>query len=431
LYLRVRPTGIHWIYRYSDQGKRFKVPIGKYPEMGLAAARQKARACASDRFNGKDPLLMRQRERAVQAVAIASDFATVAKVWHTQASKDRRWSATYTERMWRILEINILPWLGKVEIQDIQPVELVRCLHRVKDRGTLETAQRLREVVQQVFSFAVDLGLLSAAQNFVTARTGALPPPRAKHHAAILDPTRLGELLRNIDGYNGHFTVRCALQLAPLLFQRPGQLRFMHWEELNFEQALWTCPAAKMKIREWKKHDPSTPPHIVPLPEQALRILGELYQLTGPSGPVFKSVAKRSEGTRYLSENTLNAALRNLGYDTQSEVTAHGFRATARTLIREELKFPVETIERHLAHTSKEKLGEAYDRARLIAERRVMAQAWADYLDRLKRTPDVSTRPKAPLGAPLISDVNRGEADHLTAKRMTPPQPLQRQEWRD
>jgi integrase len=307
----------------------------------------------------------------------------MARAWHAQAKKDRQWSDSYAEKVVRHLELHIFPWLGALTMENIKPTELVRCLHRIKDRGNLETAQRVREAVQHVFQYSVDVGALEPAKNFVNSRTGGLPSPRARHYAAITDPQKLGQLLRDIRAYNGNVITRAALQLSPMLFQRPGQLRLAHWEDIDLERTLWRCPPEKMKIREWKKRDIRTPAHLVPLPSQAVNILRDLLPLTGPSGPIFRSMAKRSEKTRYMSDNTINSALRTLGYDTREEITGHGFRATARTLIRELLGWDREIIERHLAHVSDEELGGSYDRATFLEQRRTMVQLWADLLDDL------------------------------------------------
>lgn len=249
--------------------------------------------------------------------------------------------------------------------------------------GNLETAQRVREAVQHVFQYAVDVGALEPAKNFVNSRTGGLPSPRARHYAAITDPQKLGQLLRDMNAYNGNVITRAALQLSPLLFQRPGQLRLAHWENIDLERSLWRCPPEKMKLREWKKRDIRTPAHLVPLPTQAVAILRDIFPLTGPAGPIFRSMAKCSEATRYMSDNTVNSALRTLGYDTKEQITGHGFRATARTLIRELLGWDREVIERHLAHVSDEELGGSYDRTTHFEQRRRMIQAWADLLDDL------------------------------------------------
>lgn len=383
LYLRVRPNGKVWVYRYTQSGKPAKLSFGPYPTVSLAAARKKARAEAENRASGIDPRDARRDQEERERVARLNTFERTARAWHAQAQKDRHWSASYAEKVMRHLELHVFPWIGSLAMDAIKPTELVRCLHRIRDRGNLETAQRVREVVLHVFQYAVDIGALDPAKNFVNSRTGGLPPPRGRHYAAITDPAKLAQLLRDIRAYNGHVITRAALQLSPLLFQRPGQLRLADWEDVDFERTLWRCPPEKMKMREWMKRDLRTPAHLVPLPTQAVEILRDIYPLTGPTGPIFRSMAKHSEATRYMSDNTINSALRTLGYDTKEEITGHGFRATARTLIRELLGWDKEVIERHLAHVSDEELGGSYDRATHLTQRLGMIQVWADLLDDL------------------------------------------------
>ena len=385
LYLRVRPTAKVWVYRYKQLGKEAKLSLGHYPLVSLVTARKKARAEAERRAGGVDPREARRAEDERERVARLNTFELLARAWHGQAKKDRQWSAGYAEKVIRHLELHIFPWIGHLPVEAIKPTEVVRCLHRIKERGNLETAQRVREAVQHVYQYSVDTGTLEPARNFVNARTAGLPPPRSRHYAAITDPKQLGQLLRDIQAYTGHVLTRAALQLAPMLFQRPGQLRLAHWEDINFEHEIWRCPPEKMKMREWQKRDPRTPTHLVPLPRQAVEILQDILPLTGPSGPIFRSMAKRSETTRYMSDNTINSALRTLGYDTKEQITGHGFRATARTMIREYLGWDRDVIERHLAHVSDEELGGSYDRATFLAQRREMVQLWADFLDELAK----------------------------------------------
>jgi integrase len=379
----VRPTGKVWVYRYKQLGKEAKLSLGHYPVVSLAGARKKARGEAERRAEGIDPREARRVAEERERVSRLNTFELTARAWHAQAKKDREWSDGYAEKVMRHLELHIFPWLGALAMGTIAPTEVVRCLHRIKERGHLETAQRVREAVQHVFQYSVDVGTLDPARNFVNNRTGGLPAPRARHYAAITEPEKLGQLLRDIRAYGGNVITRAALQLSPLLFQRPGQLRFAHWEDVDLDRALWRCPPEKMKLREWKKRDSRTPAHFVPLPTQAVGILRDLLPLTGPAGPIFRSMAKRSEKTRYMSDNTVNSALRTLGYDTKEQITGHGFRATARTLIRELLGWDREVIERHLAHVSDEELGASYDRTTHFEQRHRMIQVWADLLDDL------------------------------------------------
>jgi integrase len=384
LYLRVRATGKAWVYRYTKDGKAVKLGMGPYPEVTLAQARAKAYEANSQRANGLDPKEVRVWQEEQAHIARLHTFELLARAWHTSAKKDREWSEDYAQKVIRHLEIHIFPWVGHKPIETILPTEIVQCLYRPKDRGNLETAQRVREAVQHVYQYAVDVGALEPVKNFVNKNTGGLPPPRSRHFAAITEPAKLGQLLRDIRNYHGHFITRSALRLAPMMFQRPGQIRLADWEDIDFDVELWRCPPEKMKMREWQKRDSRTPAHIVPLPRQALEIRRELYPLTGPTGPVFRSMSRRSERSRYISDNTINVALRTMGYDTQEEITGHGFRATARTMIREHLGWDSDVIERHLAHASDEELGSSYDRAAFIAQRKAMVQQWADFLDELE-----------------------------------------------
>jgi integrase len=384
LYLRIRNNGKSWLYRYQIDGKPAKLGLGTYPAVSLAGARQLARDAGESRAKGINPQEARRIEAEQLRITKLNTFERMARAWHAQSWKDRQWSAGYAGKVIRHLELHIFPWVGALAVDDIKPTEIVRCLHRIKERGNLETAQRVREAVQHVYQYAVDSGTLEPAKNFVNGRTGGLPAPRSRHYAAITDPTQLGQLLRDIRAYNGNIITRAALQLAPMLFQRPGQLRLAHWEDINLEEKLWRCPPEKMKLREWQKRDQRTPAHLVPLPTQAIKILMDIHALTGPQGPIFRSMAKRSESTRYMSDNTLNSALRTLGYDTKEQITGHGFRATARTMIREYLGWDKEVIERHLAHISDEELGSSYDRTTFLSQRREMVQLWADWLDTIE-----------------------------------------------
>jgi len=384
LYLRVRTASKSWLYRYKSNNKQIKLGLGAYPFVTLAMARDLAKEANTLRAQGIDPLESRRAQQEQDQLAKLNTFEPVARAWLKSASKDREWSEGYKEKVTRHLEIHVLPWVGSKAMESIRPTEIVRCLHRVKDRRNLEMAQRVREAVQHVYQYAVDTGVLEPTQNFVNKNTGGLPTPRSRHYAAITDPQLLGQLLRDIRSYHGNFITIAALRLAPLVFQRPGQIRLAHWEDIDLKRKLWRCPPENMKMREWQKRDTRTPAHIVPLSRQARRILEDLLPITGPTGPVFRNMARRSDKSRYISNNTINSGLRTLGYDTQEQITGHGFRATARTMIREYLGWDPEVIERHLAHVSKEEQGGSYDRATFLAQRKEMVQQWADFLDELE-----------------------------------------------
>jgi integrase len=390
LYLRVHPSGgKSWQFNYTSvEGKRVKLTLGPYPEISLAAARERAAAQRQHLATGKDP---RVRKLEVRQEAVRQALATlenVAREWHAHATELHEWSESYSQKILRQLELHAFPRLGRHPIGTLNQMDVLQCLEAVSLTGTRETAIRLRESVQRIYARAVTVGVLEPGRNFMAKGVADLKlrTPRVKHYATMLDPEKIGQLLRDIRGYKGHFTVCCALRVMPYVFQRPGQIRMMEWEQLDLDAGIWTCPPHIMKLREIHKFDNQTPPHIVPLPRQVVEILNQMHAITGPFGPVFKSVSRRrgKDGfSRYISDNTMNSALRALGYDTQQDITGHGFRAMARTLIREKLGWDKELIEKHLAHVSDEELGDTYDRTRFIEQRHAMAQAWADYLDQL------------------------------------------------
>lgn len=238
LYLRVRSTRKVWVYRYKLDGREVKLGLGRYPVVSLAAARQRARALAEKRASGVDPKEERRATHEHERVQRLNTFESVARAWHTQAPKDRQWSSDYAGKVIRALEVHVFPWVGRHPMASVVPTEIVRCLHRIRDRGHFETAQRVRGYMQEVYQYAVDIALIEPAQNFVNSRTGGLPAPRVRHYPAITDLRQLGQLIRDIRGYKGHVLTRAALQLMPLAFQRPGQFRFAHWEDLMLNDAI-------------------------------------------------------------------------------------------------------------------------------------------------------------------------------------------------
>jgi integrase len=267
------------------------------------------------------------------------------------------------------LERDLFPWIGKRPIAEIKPTELLSAVRRVESRGALESAHRIRTICGQVFRYAVATG--RAERDISVDLKGALPQPQEKHRAAITEPVEVGKLLRSIDDYSGSFVVKCALRIAPLVFVRPGELRHMEWTELDFENAQWNIPAGKMKMKE---------PHLVPLSKQAIEILKELQSLTGTSRYCFPSGRSFD---RALSDNAILSALRRMGYE-KSEMSGHGFRAMARTILDEVLQIRPDFIEHQLAHAVRDPNGRAYNRTAHLVERRKMMQSWADYLDGLK-----------------------------------------------
>ncbi len=264
---------------------------------------------------------------------------------------------------------DLFPWLGARPIKELKAPDLLATLQRIESRGTLETAHRVRGLLGQIFRYAVATG--RAERDPAADLRGALPQPNEKHHAAIIDPKEVAPLLRALDGYQGHFVVKCAKRLAPLLFVRPGELRHAEWAEIDLDESVWNIPASKMKMKE---------PHLVPLSNQAVEILRELQPLTGTSRYVFPSARSF---TRPMSNNAILAALRYMGYDKDT-MTGHGFRAMARTILDEILQVRPDFIEHQLAHAVRDPNGRAYNRTAHLEERRKMMQTWADYLDGLK-----------------------------------------------
>jgi len=373
LYLLIVPAGGKWWrldYRFA--GKRKTLSMGTYPEVSLKEARDKRDDARKQLAQGIDPGETRKAMKAAQS-AEADTFEVVAREWHTKFSPT--WTPEHGERIIRRFERDIFPWMGKRPIREITAPELLAALRRIESRGALDTAHRAHQNCGQVFRYAVATG--RADRDPSGDLRGALPPVRDKHHASITDPKGIGELLRAIDDYRGSFVTQCAMRLAPLVFVRPGELRSAEWSEFDFDKAEWRIPGEKMKMRD---------PHIVPLSTQAAAILLELQPLTGRGRYVFPS-ARTPNGDRCMSENAVLAALRRLGY-TKDEMTGHGFRSMASTLLNEQ-GWHRDAIERQLAHTERNAVRAAYNYAEHLPERRKMMQAWADYLDGLKRSADV------------------------------------------
>lgn len=379
LYLEVMPGGAkYWRLKYRHGGKEKRLAIGVYPEVGLKEARDKRDAARRLLREGVDPSVAKRAARIAQAGA--DSFEALAREWMAQTAGKR--VQTTNSTILARLEADLFPWLGKRPVNEIKAPELLAALRRVEARGSLIIAKRLRQLAGQVFRYAVATG--RAERDPSGDLRGALKSPGAeRHHAALTTPAEVGALMRAIDGYQGQFVTRCALALSPLLFVRPGELRAAEWPEFDLEAGEWRIPAAKMKMRQ---------AHIVPLSTQAIALLRDLMPLTGqgvagrPDAPRYLFPGARAR-TRPMSNNTVNAALRRIGYGGD-QMTAHGFRATARTLLAEQGWLP-DAIERQLAHKASGPLGAAYDRAQYLAERRRMMQAWANYLDTLKRGAEV------------------------------------------
>ncbi|WP_243311515.1 tyrosine-type recombinase/integrase [Fundidesulfovibrio agrisoli] len=366
LVLEVRPNGGKWWrLRYRFEGKEKMLSLGVYPDVALKEARERRDEARKLLANGVDPSQARKDGKALEAEQ-ADTFEAVAREWHA------RIASSWTERTAKTnisrLELDVFPFLGRRQIKEISASELLAVLRRVESRGAEETARRLRTLCGQVFRYAVATG--RCERDPASDLRGALSKGKPKNFASITDPREVAALLRAIDGYSGTPETQAALKLAPLTFVRPGELRRAEWSEFDLEAAEWRIPAEKMKMRE---------AHIVPLSKQAVAILRELQPLTGRGRYCFPSGRTQD---RPMSENTINAALRRLGY-SKEEMTGHGFRAMASTLLHEQ-GWPSDVIERQLAHAERNKVKAAYNRAGHLPERRKMMQAWAEFLAVLK-----------------------------------------------
>lgn len=380
LYLEVSPSGSkRWFQKIYRDGKETRLAHGSYPSVGLTMARRARDAAKLQKAEGVDPIQARKVKK-LKAVNPAGDtFKVVALEWFEK--QESQWSQAHAVRSKRQLERDLFPWLGARRLCEIEPVELLATLRKVEDRGALETANRELDLSGQVWRYGVATGRVS--RDITADLKGALQPYRGKHFAAITDPVRLGELLRAIKGYKGGPIVRAALQLAPILFQRPGELRGATWAEIDLGAALWTIPAIRMKRSKDGKENGH--PHLVPLSAQAVRILEALKPYTESTGLVFPGERQRD---KCISENSVRTALIAMGYTSDTH-TWHGFRATARTLLAERLEFDPLLIEAQLAHSVKDANGRAYNRTTYLKQRQDMMQRWADYLERLSAGADV------------------------------------------
>ena len=376
LYLLVKAggkkTGKYWRMNYRFHGKQRTLALGVYPAVTLSKARQKRDKARELLADGIDPSEAKRMDRRAQEDAAANTFEAVGRLWLSKTAKIRAEITQDKVTSW--LEKDLFPFLGKRPISNIGPKDVLDVVRKVEKRGAIDTAHRIKQLCGQVFRFAV---VSELAERDVTADLReALAAKEKKHHPAITDPKLVGELMRSIHAYTGHPSTVAALKLCPLVFVRPGELRKAEWAEFDLDAAEWRIPGAKMKERN---------AHIVPLSAQALEILRGLYTITGHGTYVFPSLRT---GERPMSENTVNAALRGMGYSKEVH-TAHGFRATARTIMDEVLGERVDLIEHQLAHAVKDANGRAYNRTAHLPARREMMQRWADYLDKLRVGADV------------------------------------------
>lgn len=371
LFLLVQPSGGKlWRFKYRIHGKEGKLAIGTYPSVGLADARRKRDEARDLVAAGKDPSIEKRRAKAHARYQAGVTFTAVAAEFCEKRRKDgdRAWApatATRSEYLLSLLKGSI----GNMAVTDIEPIDILSAVRRIERQGKLESARRTLQLASSVFRYAVATARLKSDPT--RDLRGALLTPTVTHYGAIIEPTQVGKLLRAIDGYDGQPLTKLAMQLAPHVFVRPGELRHAEWNEFDFDGALWTIPAQKTKMRK---------DHRVPLSTQVLAILVEALGLTGPDGYVFPSIRARS---RPMSDNTINAGLRRLGYATD-EMTAHGFRAMASTLLNESGKWHPDAIERALAHGDGDKVRAAYHRGAHWNERVEMAQWWSNHLDELR-----------------------------------------------
>ena len=367
LYVEVRPNGSKlWRWKYRQLGKEKLLAFGVYPDVSLAQARSRRDDARRQHADGGDPGEQRKLAK-LRGESSTTTFQAVADDWLEKIASKKA-EATRKAAGDRLRRL-VYPHIGSVEIAALRPADVIAVLNMIAERGTVETAHRVRQVVGQVIRYAIAHDITE--RDITSAIRGAIAPTTVKHMAAITTPSEVGPLLRAMDNYHASVIVQCALRLAPLTFVRPGELRHAEWSEFDLGAAEWSIPAAKMKMRS---------PHLVPLSRQALAVVTELKKHTGDGRYLFPSFLT---GTRPMSNNTINSALRRMGFDRDT-ITGHGFRAMARTLLDEQLGVGQHIIEHQLAHAVKDANGRAYNRTSHLPERRKMMQTWADYLDELK-----------------------------------------------
>lgn len=380
MYLQVSPAGSRrWFLKYRIGGVEKQLALGSYPDVSLTAARKARDAAKLQKSEGRDPLKVRQVEKLKASRTTDDTFRAIALEWYEKQAP--QWSGHHSTRVHRQLERDLFPWIGARPIAEIHPMELLAALHKIEERGALETADRVLMVARQVWDYWLPTAD-TQQRNITEGLKARLTPYSGKSFAAIVDPKRLGDLLRAIKAYKGGPVVRTALQLAPMLYQRPGNLREMEWAELDLDAALWTIPSMKMKRTKEEKENGE--PHAVPLPTQAVALLRGLHPLTGHGRFVFPG--ERSHD-RPISDNSVRSGLYALGFG--KEQTWHGFRATARTMLVDELNLDPLAIEANLAHAVKDSNGRSYNRTQYLKQRFDQIQQWADYLDKLARGADV------------------------------------------
>lgn len=366
LFLLVNPNGAKWWrLKFRVEGKEKALSLGTYPDTSLKEARSKRDEARKQLAEGIDPSQQRKAIKAAREGVTANSFEVICREW-LENKRSNIEEAQYKKALAR-LEKDVFPWMGSRPIAEITAPEVLAVLRRIDARGARYTAHKAKSEISQCFRYAIATG--RAERDPCPDLRGAIPAPKTENRPAITDPKAAGELLRAIDGFKGTFVVRCALLLAPLLFVRPGELRKATWDGFDLDKGEWRYFINKTKTE-----------HLVPLASQAVAILRELHALTGHGSYVFPG----RDPKRPMSDAAVNAALRRMGYDTKTEITGHGFRAMARTILHEELHIKPEVIEHQLAHQVADALGTAYNRTKFLKERKIMMQQWASYLDNLK-----------------------------------------------
>ena len=372
LYIQVEPTGSKiWRYKYRFEGRENRLTFGKYPIVSLQEARKRHFEAREQLAQGIDPSAVKKATKATKDGLLANSFELVAREWYEMWHKDK--AKEHSDKIIARLGKDVFPYIGRKPVALIKAPDVLEVCRRIEKRGAIETAHRVKFCISQVIRYAIATG--RAERDPCPDLRGALQPVQPQPLPSLTEPAKVGELMRDIDAYKGTHIVRSALALAPLVFVRPGELRTARWEDIDLDNAEWVFHYLKQRTTIKTKRK-----LVVPLSRQAVEILNDLHPLTGDDEYVFPGLRPG----RPISDGTINKALRTMGYDTRTEITGHGFRAMARTVIAERLHLDTHWIERQLSHKTSEKLGESYDRAQYLDDRRQMMQTWADYLDGLK-----------------------------------------------
>jgi integrase len=384
LYIEISPAGGKlWRLKYRFDGKEKRLALGDYPSVTIKEARKRRDEARSLLSGGMDPGAIKRAQKAGRLDAAANSFEVTARRW-CETNKNT-WTEKYATKTLSMLQRDVFPWLGTRPVSELEPPDFLATVRRIEARGYHETAHRALQRCGQVMRFAVAEGL--ALRDPTADLRGALSSWEVKHMPSVIDPARVGQILRMFEhDFKGTFQVQCALRLAPLFFTRPQELRRARWADIDLCEAIWRIPAEEMKMRE---------PHLVPLAKQAVAILEELHPVSGHLEYVFPG---GRDPKKHMSDAAVNMALKRLGIDTKTELTGHGFRAMARTILHERLGYQPEIIEAQLAHKTPGPLGAAYARAKFIDQRKEMMQDWADYLDKLKKE-HASLKSNSPAGS--------------------------------